>query len=130
MKAEPLSRKLEVELYAQDGESFSSIIAGIEGNGDLLISGHDMGKFTLEFWGEDEYEYWLSIRREYKTRVLEALTEYCNHLGLSIPPGQNNINRSILAYLQEIYGGHICAFSEFRDLLKARGIPAKFDSYV
>jgi len=50
-----------MEIYRNEGTEFTSINVDFLDDGTLKISGHDMGPFVEEFWGDDDYEYWLFI---------------------------------------------------------------------
>jgi len=77
----------------------------INGEGDLIFSGQDVGDAPEEFWGDSDYEYWLHISAADKDRVL-------------------------LALIQKIYSGNSQLVSEFKDFLTSKGIPSKFGSYI
>ena len=49
---------------------------GIKENGDVLISGQDIGEAPLKFFKRDDYEYWYTISSESKDALLLALFEY------------------------------------------------------
>ena len=126
---EPFGRKLQVALYAQDGETTSTIDAEITADGDLLIFGHDMGQAPLEFWGQDEYECWLTVGKINKQKVIAALLKHCDQLGLSTPATITKIDERLLSLLKTVYGGHAGAVSEIQEFLKAENIPAEFNNY-
>jgi hypothetical protein len=94
-----------VRLYEHEGETCVSIDAEITDDGDLLLSGYDIGKAPEEFWGDADYEYWAHVRAEHKDDVLLALVE-------------------------KVYGGNRSAISDFRAFMKEKGIPSTFDSWV
>ena len=50
-----------MEIFRKDGEEFTSIEANFNSNGDLSIDGQDMGPLVEEFWGDSDYEYFLTI---------------------------------------------------------------------
>lgn len=94
-----------VSLYQQRGETSRFIDASINDDGDLVVSGQDVGKAPLEFWGDSDYEFWVYVPSKYKDHVL-------------------------LALLEELYGGNGSAVSDFREFLKSRGIHSEFDTWV
>ena len=53
-----------MEIYRNEGTEFTSINVDFLDDGTLKISGHDMGPFVEEFWGDDDYEYFLSIPKK------------------------------------------------------------------
>ena len=52
-----------------------SVYVKISDNGDLVIDGGDCGKAPLEFWGDSDYEYITTIKKEYKDTVLLLLVK-------------------------------------------------------
>lgn len=94
-----------VSLYEQRGETSRFIDAEINKEGDLVVSGQDVGKAPREFWGDADYEFWVHVRSEHKDDVL-------------------------LALMEKLYGGNGSAVSDFREFLKSRGIPNEFDTWV
>lgn len=45
----------------------------VQKNGDLMLDGYDLGEAPMIFWGRDEYEYWYTIRSEWKDTALLLL---------------------------------------------------------
>lgn len=99
------SEPLWISLFEERGETSRFVHAEITDKGDLVLSAEDVGKAPLEHWGDEDYEFWTYVRKEHKDQVLMALIE-------------------------AQYGGHFHAVDEFRDFLRARGIPCEFDSWV
>ena len=99
------SKAKRVSLYQDRGETSRFIDAEINKDGDLVVSGQDVGKAPLEFWGDSDYEFWVHVRGEHKDDLL-------------------------LALMDKLYGGNAAAVSDFRDLLKSRGIPSEFGTWV
>lgn len=62
----------EVTLRDQEGKNISvKLSARIDEKGNLVLYGYDCGDRVKEFWGaSDDYEYWLTIPKEYKDTVL------------------------------------------------------------
>ena len=48
----------------------SYLTAYIDEKKNLILEGYDIGKTPKEFWGDSDYEYWLTIKEEYKDSVL------------------------------------------------------------
>ena len=49
-----------VEIYRyDDGATKVFIDARIDDEGRLVLEGQDLGEGPLQFWGDDEYEYWV-----------------------------------------------------------------------
>ncbi len=59
--------------WSADGTSVHVEVYIHEETGNLVMAGQDLGKAPLEFFGEDEYEYFLSVSREDKDRLLLQL---------------------------------------------------------
>lgn len=47
--------------------------AKIDENENLVIEGCDSGKQVMKFWGDEDYEYWTTVKKEYKDTVLLLL---------------------------------------------------------
>ena len=93
-----------VRLLEVRGATTCLIDAEINDAGDLVISGQDLGKAPKEFWGDDEYEYWLVVKAAHKDRLL-------------------------LALLEKHYSGNNYLVSELKAYLESKGIPCEFASY-
>lgn len=81
-------------------ESSSFLEAKISENGDLVLEGQDLGRLVQETWGDEDYEYWLTVAGEYKDTVL-------------------------LYLLKERFESE----TAFREWLKEREIPHRFMSF-
>ena len=98
------AKEQNVELYQKGGKTWQSVRAWVSEEGNLVLEGHDLGERPEQFFGVDEYEYFVSVKAEHKDRVL-------------------------LALLRKLYGGHPEAVEEFRADMKASGIPSEFFSH-
>ena len=78
----------------------------INDDGDLVFAGYDMGDFVKEYWGDFDYEYWLTIKAENIPTVLLLLIKEC--------------------FEHEIFKNH----SEFKTWLNKKKIPSEFQSWV
>jgi hypothetical protein len=94
-----------IKLYEHRGKTCTCIDAEIKQNGDLQLSGQDVGEAPKKFWGDSDYEYCLAVQREYKDQVL-------------------------LVLIEKLYGGNPSAINELRELLESNGIPCEFNSWV
>ena len=94
-----------IKLCESRGETSIFIDAEIKGTGDLQLSGQDVGEAPRKFFGDSDYEYWLTVSKEHKDDVL-------------------------LLLIEKLYGGNSSAVSEFKRLLESRGIPCEFHSYA
>ncbi len=93
-----------VKLVQRRGSTSILIEAEINGKGDLVFSGQDIGKAPSEFFGDSDYEYWLTIRAEHKGAMLVALIE-------------------------KHYAGNPEVISILREYLESKNIPCEFFSY-
>ena len=87
------------EIEIQDGKSY--LDAMINENGDLVLEGCDNGESVKQFWGDFDYEYWVTVKSDYKDTVLLHLIK-------------DNFDSEI----------------KFQKWLKEREIPCDFTSYV
>ena len=53
-----------MEIFREDGIEFTSIRTNFGADGTLSINGQDMGPMVEQFWGDDDYEYSLSIPKK------------------------------------------------------------------
>ena len=97
--------ELRVQLVEQRGKTSIFISAYIDKDGDLVISGQDLGEFPEKYWGDSDYEYWLNVSAEYKDRIL-------------------------LALLESLYKGDLRVVSNLRAKLDEKEIPYEFGSWV
>jgi hypothetical protein len=64
----------KVTLHEKTTESDVSLEwASIESDGNLRLDGVDCGDTPLKFWGDDDYEYWLIVNKEWKDTILLLL---------------------------------------------------------
>lgn len=103
-KNQSIRNPKKVQLFEEKGSTSRYVDAEITESGDLLISAQDVGEVPEQMFGDSDYEWWVFVRAEDKDQVL---------LGL----------------IEEIFGGRFHASDEFREWLKARGIPYQFDCY-
>ena len=94
-----------IKLYESRGKTSIYIDAEIKGTGDLQLSGQDVGEAPRKFYGDSDYEYWLTVSKEHKDDVL-------------------------LLLLEKMYSGNSSVISEFKELLESSGIPCKFHSWA
>ncbi len=65
----PIPRKLNLRDAAQGGGRTQLDIL-INDTDDLVMEGYDYGPDVEEFFGDDDYEYWVTVPKEYKDLVL------------------------------------------------------------
>ena len=93
-----------IKLFSQGGSTSIHIDARITEEGDLLLSGQDIGEIPEQFFGDSDYEYWLTVPASEKDRLL-------------------------LALLEKHYGGDSCVISSLRELMESKDIPHNFHSH-
>ena len=100
-----MQERQAVTLFSRDAPARSHVQAAIEPHGGVTIDAVDAGEFVREVWGDDDYEYTLSVPAAQKDRLL-------------------------LALLERHYGGHANAFAEIRAVLDQESIAYGFESWV
>ena len=94
-----------IRLFERQGETSIFIDVEIDKEGDLVLSGQDLGKVPEEYWGDSDYEY-------------------------AIVVNQDQMNNLLLSLIKEKFGGNAQAFSNFREYLIKESIPYEFGSWV
>jgi hypothetical protein len=82
-------------------KDYSKLIAKIDDDGDLVLEGYDVGETPEKYWGDSDYEYWLTVNKDYKDTIL-------------------------LWLIKERFEND----SNFKDWLDEKGIPSQFYSWV
>jgi hypothetical protein len=100
MPAEPN----QIVLVDQPGETSIRISAEVCSNGDLLLSGQDIGKAPEEIFGDSDYEYWLRVPAAARDRLL-------------------------LALLEVLYQGDVSVVGKMKEMLGKKRIPCEFSSF-
>ena len=93
-----------IKLVSQGGSTSIHIDARITEEGDLLLSGQDIGEIPEQFFGDSDYEYWLTIPAAEKDRAL-------------------------LALIEKHYAGNATVISELREFLESKKIPCAIFSH-
>ncbi len=75
--------------------------AKIDDKGKLVLEGYDAGETSKKFWGDEDYEYWLTVDKQYKDSIL-------------------------LLLIKEKFTSD----SKFKQWLEEKGIPSEFYSWV
>ena len=47
----------EVQLFQERGDTSRFVDAEIKEDGDLVVSGQDVGEAPLQWWGDSDYEF-------------------------------------------------------------------------
>src|SRR4051812_1406716 len=114
----------EVVLYDGELSQGTSSYAGISftDEGDLRLSAQDVGEGPREFWGDSDYEWWVTVGSTETPRLLALLRDQ----DTIAAGGQDDL----LSLIRQKFGGRSSAASEFREWLELNGIPCEFFSYV
>jgi hypothetical protein len=122
----------KVKLVASRGETSVFIDAEIDEQGRLGLSGQDIGKAPKDWFGHDDYEYWVVVAASDKERVLSILLGQTAGGRQFRPAGdasEDEKDWALLTVIEKTYGGDLRAVEAFRDLLKANGIRFEFRTY-
>lgn len=122
-----MSERLRRALYVERGETSRFIDAILDSEGELMLSGVDVGKAPLEFWGDSDYEFWVVVAAEAVGRVRAALLAARDP---DAPPLRQRGDALLMALLEERYGGDPRAVDAFKDFLRERDIPLDFGSWI
>ena len=58
--------------FERGGET-SSLVAKINEAGDLVLAGVDSGQSVADHWGDWDYEYWMTVPKRSKRKVVRRL---------------------------------------------------------
>lgn len=61
------------ELYRQEGDNFRSVMVTLDAAGGLKVDAQDMGKLVEEYWGDSDYEFWVTIPPQEAAKLAYAL---------------------------------------------------------
>ncbi len=133
-----------IKLYEKQGETSRYVDAEITQDGDITISGQDIGKIPEEYWGDSDYEFMVYVAAKYKDDVFHALVEKLNNecndeefldyiksrkiLWVHLPVEQKDY--VLLALIKKLYYGNSGAVDDFKDFMRSQGVPAEFGSWV
>ena len=93
------------ELARRDGTEFRSVRLYAEADGSLKMLAQDMGPMVEKTWGDDDYEFWVTIPASGVRHLAQAL-------------------------LREKYTGRLDAVDDLRRFCEANGIENRFDSWA
>jgi hypothetical protein len=101
--------KEKVRLFELTNEYIKVTVDASFENGDLLIDGYDIGRAAEEWWGDSDYEYSVTVKKD-------DLWTLCQALGI------NSLNHeAILDKIKEKFSGNQ-GFTAFSDFLKKKSI--------
>jgi hypothetical protein len=93
-----------VRLYEDQGKTSRLIDAEIRDDGDLVVSGYDVGQAPRQWFGHSDYEFRVTLEAGQKDRLLLALIEKC-------------------------FGGRFSAVEEFREFVRTKKIPVNWKTW-
>ncbi len=123
----------KVKLFEEEGETSRYIDAEIDEDGDIIISGQDLGKAPQEFWGDSDYEFSTYVAAKYKNDVSYALLEKLkdeNPAEFEKMKEWESQDDIILTSIKLLYTGNRHAVDEFKDYMRSVGIDAQFFSWA
>jgi hypothetical protein len=94
-------KKIKIYDYRTKENDLHSLIAEINDDGDLILTGYDSGQSVKKFFGDFDHEYWLTVKSE-------------------------NISAVILHLIKDNFKTD----SAFREWLEEKNIEFKFHSYT
>jgi len=94
-----------VQLLEDRGETSRFTHAEITDDGNFAMYTTDMGKTPEECFGDSDYEFWVTVQKEQKDKLL-------------------------LMLIEKLYGGTFSAVDDFRAFLESKGIPHQFQNWV
>ncbi len=133
---------MHVTLYRQDGATRVHIDASVTDDGDLQVAGHDIGEAPKKWWGHEDYEYVVTVRRQHKERLLQALRAAQSGGDASTASqevaGKKTLfdrwftkdkDRVLLNLIAAQFGDDASAVSRFRDFVQERSVPYEWFSW-
>jgi hypothetical protein len=100
-----MNESYSAEIYREEGAEFRSVCLSVSADGPVRLSAQDMGKLTEEFWGDDDYEFWVDVP------------------AIALP-------KLVLALIREKYSTRSDAVDEFRAFCEKEGIEHKWGSWA
>ena len=122
----------KVKLFEEEGETSRYIDAKINDEGDIIISGQDIGKDPEEFWGDSDYEFSTYVSAKHKDAVCYALMDKLkdeNPKAFETMKEWKSQDDVIIKAIETLYSGNRHAVDDFRDYVRLVGIDAEFFSW-
>jgi hypothetical protein len=119
--------RLEVVLFDAELQPGTETYQGvsIDKSGNLAFEAFDVGAGPRQFWGDSDYEWFVTVEAAEKPRVLEALLS--EHSELSV---EGEGDALLLGLLRAVYGGRPDAVDAVRHWLDENSIPYEFFSWA
>ena len=130
-----VSESFRTTLFQQRVDSVSIHIDAYIDNetGSLVIEGQDVGSFVMDTFGDSDYEYWLTIKKEDKYRLFELFMESDADAEAVVAARfcleDKDRDKALVALIAKHFSVQDVV-TKIREKCEARGIPCKFDSYI
>ena len=133
---------MRVTLYKQEGATWIHIDAAVTDDGDLQVAGHDIGEAPEKWFGHDDYEYIVTIRKQNKDRLFLALKavgddssaesqfrDFVQEKNIPNKWFKKDKDHLLLALIAAQFGDDASAVSRFRDFAQQKDIPYEWFSW-
>jgi len=100
-----MEQTYSAEIYRQEGDQFRAIHLSVRPDGSLRLDAQDMGAFTKQMWGDDDYEFWIDIP------------------ATALP-------KLVFTLIREKYSGRSSAVDELCAFCEKEAIEHKWDSWI
>jgi len=131
------------ELFRDDGVNSRSVRLSIEQDGAIRFDAQDMGPLVEEHWGDDDYEFWVTVPGGAIEKLASALLCEKNpgrrsatarlafaHARARCFGQRNAVAKLAFTLLREKYKGRSGAVDEFRLFCERERIEHRFGSWV
>jgi|APSaa5957512535_1039671.scaffolds.fasta_scaffold275685_2 hypothetical protein len=112
---------IEVVFEKNYGKEVTKIYAGFKSNGDLDISGYDAGPLLEKIYGDDDYEYGMTISKS----DLEKFASILGGAGYSVP---EPIISNLIQTLKSAFDGGV-KFRTLKSLCSEKGLDVQSWTY-
>jgi hypothetical protein len=118
-----------VLIARQDGAEFRSVYLRLEDDGGIKMDAQDIGPIVTQFWGDDDYEFWVHVPPASVSKLaLELLRDKLSGQLDKVPPA--SASKLAFELLREKFSGRLDAVDAFRIWCVEHGVQHKFDSWV
>lgn len=125
-----MGKKLEVQLVNYQGSINTKVVAGIDEEGRLYLSGYDTGDLPPSDIYDDDVEYSLYISADQKEKVHDILILALQGANRQVPENlqiNNGDDAQLVELLDKYYQDEYNAFSDFKTLLEENEITFIFN---
>jgi hypothetical protein len=111
-------------------DSAKTIDAYINSDGSLRLKGGESGEIVKQWWGDDDYEYWVDVPASEIGRLLLLLLKEKDGDEHSVDVPASQIGGVVLLLLKEKFYGNIRAVEEFNEFCVNNGVAHSFKYWV